>query len=94
MHTASGVVVARMRPQVGFGVYPVVVKKFATQNKADPVVFSFYRYIIVYECACSDIEVWCGLLSSDIKLSRTSPLVIEQSDCRKNHNPIHPIASI
>lgn len=29
--------------QVGFGLYPVVVEKFAGQQKANPVVFSFYR---------------------------------------------------
>ena len=29
--------------QVGFGLYPVVVKVFAEEEKADPIVFSFYR---------------------------------------------------
>lgn len=29
--------------QVGFGLYPVVVKLFAEEEKADPIVFSFYR---------------------------------------------------
>jgi len=29
--------------QVGFGLYPVIVKEFAAKEKANPVIFSFYR---------------------------------------------------
>lgn len=31
--------------QVGFGLYPVVVKTFAAKNNANPLIFSLYRYI-------------------------------------------------
>ena len=31
--------------QVGFGLYPVVVKLFAAKNNANPLIFSFYRYV-------------------------------------------------
>ena len=34
--------------QVGFGLYPVIVKKFATGEKADPLVLSFYRWLFIY----------------------------------------------
>ena len=30
--------------QVGFGLYPVIVKQFAAKNNANPLIFSFYRY--------------------------------------------------
>ena len=33
--------------QVGFGLYPVVVKEFAAKEKANPVIFSFYRQVSV-----------------------------------------------
>ena len=29
--------------QVGFGLYPVVVKKFAINSNTNPVIFSFYK---------------------------------------------------
>ena len=29
--------------QVGFGLYPVIVKKFASNSNTNPVIFSFYR---------------------------------------------------
>ena len=32
-------------PQVGFGLYPVIVKEFAAHEKANPVIFSFYRQV-------------------------------------------------
>lgn len=33
--------------QVGFGLYPVVVKVFAEEEKADPIIFSFYRQVLI-----------------------------------------------
>ena len=30
-------------PQIGFGAYPVVVKKLAQQSSANPIIFTFYR---------------------------------------------------
>ena len=35
--------------QLGFGAYPVVVKKFAQQSSANPIIFSFYR-LAVHAC--------------------------------------------
>jgi hypothetical protein len=29
--------------QVGFGLYPVIVKVFAAKNNTNPLIFSFYR---------------------------------------------------
>ena len=33
--------------QVGFGLYPVVVKEFAAKQEANPVILSFYRQVLV-----------------------------------------------
>ena len=42
--------------QVGFGLYPVVVKEFAAKEKANPVIFSFYRSAAA---ACEYSVDWC-----------------------------------
>ena len=34
--------------QVGFGLYPVIVKLFAADQKANPVIFSFYRQVLIH----------------------------------------------
>ena len=39
--------------QLGFGLYPVVVKEFAAKEKANPVIFSFYR------SANNNCRLWC-----------------------------------
>ena len=31
--------------QAGFGLYPVIVKKFAAHEETNPVIFSFYRQV-------------------------------------------------
>ena len=33
--------------QVGFGLYPVIVKQFATEQKTNPVILSFYRQVLI-----------------------------------------------
>ena len=45
-------------PQIGFGLYPVIVRKYATAHKANPVIFSFYRYV------CSDQLPVCHHISN------------------------------
>ena len=44
--------------QVGFGLYPVVVKKFASEQKANPLVFSFYR-----DFFCFPLLFLCALIA-------------------------------
>ena len=34
--------------QVGFGLYPVIVKLFAAEKKANPIIFSFYRQVLIH----------------------------------------------
>ena len=34
--------------QVGFGLYPVIVKQFAAEQKANPIIFSFYRQVLIH----------------------------------------------
>ncbi len=47
--------------QVGFGVYPVVVRKFGTEEKANPYVFTFYRYVqSLYNNTCCSIKLMMG----------------------------------
>jgi len=41
------VVCGALLVQVGFGLYPVVVKEFAAKQKANPVILSFYRQVSV-----------------------------------------------
>ncbi len=44
--------------QVGFGLYPVVVKKYVSEKKADPLVFSFYR-----DLCCFPLLFLCALIA-------------------------------
>ena len=41
--------------QVGFGLYPVILKQFATEQKANPVIFSFYRQVLIH---CTFVHRW------------------------------------
>ena len=49
--SSSGVAVS---PQIGFGAYPVVIKKFAQQNSANPIIFSFYR--LTHHCCLPNFD--------------------------------------
>ena len=37
--------------QIGFGLYPVIVKKYAAKQNANPLIFSFYRCALIHEQA-------------------------------------------
>ena len=39
--------------QVGFGLYPVIVKLFAAEQKANPIIFSFYRQVLIGTESCT-----------------------------------------
>jgi drug/metabolite transporter (DMT)-like permease len=39
---------AAVAVQVGFGLYPVIVKYFAARNNANPLIFSFYRDVLCF----------------------------------------------
>lgn len=43
--------------QVGFGLYPVIVKKFASKKNASPLTFSFYR-----DFCCTPLLFLCALI--------------------------------
>ncbi len=43
--------------QIGFGLYPVIVKEFASKNKASPIIFSFYR-----DLCCIPLLFLCALI--------------------------------
>lgn len=58
--------------QVGFGLYPVIVKKFATENHADPLIFSFYR-----DLCCFPLLFLCALIAErKIMFPRIKMLVV------------------
>ena len=58
--------------QVGFGLYPVIVKKFASEKKADPLVFSFYR-----DFCCFPLLFLCALIAErKIMFPRIKMLVV------------------
>ena len=53
-----------VHPQVGFGLYPVVVKEFAAKEKANPIIFSFYRSAAYNACVYSTVLVMFTRLKS------------------------------
>lgn len=54
--------------------YPVVVKKFATENKADPLVFSFYRDLF-----CFPLLFLCALIAErKLLFPRIRMLIVSQ----------------